>query len=150
MSPDVMEIEELRSYTHGQFEDIKYLMSQLSARCVFTETQLSATLNDSNCRMYVIFADGHIIACATLCVFHSPTGTKASVEDVVVASEYRGQQLGRQLIEHVLAEAEKLAPIELHLTSNPKRVVANGLYQSLGFKKKETNSYRMILPAKDT
>jgi transcriptional regulator with XRE-family HTH domain len=31
----------------------------------------------------------------------------------------------------------------LMLTSNPKRIAANALYQSLGFERKETNVYRM-------
>lgn len=118
-------------------------MRQLSERCVFTEEKLKATIEDRNCHLYVVQDNDRIIGCATLCVFHSPTGAKASIEDVVVLSDYRGQRLGKQLMEHVLAEAQKLAPIELHLTSNPKRVVANLLYQSLGFKRKETNCYMM-------
>lgn len=83
--------------------------------------------------------------CATLCVFHSPTGTKASIEDVVVSSADRGQHLGKQLMEYVLEQAKAYAPIELHLTSNPMRVAANKLYQSLGFQKKETNCYQMMI-----
>ena len=78
-----------------------------------------------------------------LLFFHSPTSAKAYVEDVVVSSDYRGQHLGKQLMEHVLEEAHKLVPIELHLTSNPKRVAANALYQSIGFERKETNCYQM-------
>lgn len=88
-----------------------------------------------------------IIGCATLCVFHSPTGTKASVEDVIISSDFSGQHLGKQLMERVLEEAKKFAPIELHLTSNPMRVAANALYQSIGFQKKETNCYRMSILA---
>lgn len=138
-----MEIQELQHYTQAQFEDLKQLMSELSDRVNFTQTDLMLVLKDSNCHLYVIFDGEHIIGCATLCVFHSPTGTKASVEDVVVSSAYRGQHLGKQLMEYVLEQTKAYAPIELHLTSNPKRVAANYLYQSLGFQKKETNCYQM-------
>jgi hypothetical protein len=31
------------------------------------------------------------------------------------------------------------------LTSNPKRIAANKLYQAMGFERKETNVYRMKL-----
>jgi ribosomal protein S18 acetylase RimI-like enzyme len=31
----------------------------------------------------------------------------------------------------------------LMLTSNPKRIAANKLYQAMGFERKETNVYRM-------
>ena len=85
------------------------------------------------------------MGCATLCVFHSPTGTKASVEDVVVDEEYRGRGLGRELMLGILERARRLAPIELHLTSKPARVAANALYQSLGFVRKETNAYTLCL-----
>lgn len=140
-----MEIQELQDYTQTQFEDLKQLISELSARVNFTLTDLMLVLKDSNCHLYVIIESERIIGCATLCVFHSPTGTKASIEDVVVSSAYRGQHLGKQLMEYVLEQAKAYAPIELHLTSNPMRVAANKLYQSLGFQKKETNCYQMMI-----
>lgn len=43
-----------------------------------------------------------------------------------------------------MEQAKEYAPIELHLTSNPMRVAANKLYQSLGFQRKETNCYQMM------
>lgn len=140
-----MEIQELQNYTQTQFEDLKLLMSELSDCVVFTQMDLMKVLKDSNSHLYVIFDGEHIIGCATLCIFHSLTGTKASVEDVVVSSSYRGQHLGKLLVEYVLEQAKLYAPIKLYLTSNPKRVVANHLYQSIGFQKKDTNSYQMTI-----
>ena len=142
---DDMEIQVLHNYTQAQFDDLKQLMSELSDRVSLTQTNLLMVLKDSNCHLYVILDGERVMGCATLCVFHSPTGTKASVEDVVVSSAYRGQHLGKQLMEYVLEQAKAYAPIELHLTSNPIRVAANKLYQSLGFKKKETNCYQMMI-----
>ena len=142
---DDMEIQVLHNYTQAQFDDLKQLMSELSDRVSLTQTNLLMVLKDSNCHLYVILDGERVMGCATLCVFHSPTGTKASVEDVVVSSAYRGQHLGKQLMEYVLEQAKAYAPIELHLTSNPMRVAANKLYQSLGFQKKETNCYQMMI-----
>lgn len=140
-----MKIQELQNYTQAQFEDLKQLMSELSDRVNLTQTDLMLVLKDSNCHLYVILDGERIIGCATLCVFHSPTGAKASIEDVVVSSAYRGQHLGKQLMEYVLEQAKGYAPLELHLTSNPMRVAANKLYQSLGFQKKKTNCYQMSI-----
>lgn len=120
-------------------------MSELSDRVNLTPTDLMSVLKDSNCHLYVILDGERIVGCATLCVFYSPTGTKASIEDVVVSLAYRGQHLGKQLMEYVLEQAKAYAPVELHLTSNPMRVAANKLYQSLGFQKKGTNAYQMII-----
>lgn len=142
---DDMEIQELHNYTQAQFEDLKQLMSELSDRVNFTQTDLMLVLKDSNCHLYVVLDGERIVGCATLCIFHSPTGTKASIEDVVISSAYRGQHLGKQLMEYVLEQAKAYAPVELHLTSNPMRVAANHLYQSLGFQKKETNCYQMSI-----
>lgn len=140
-----MEIQELHNYTQAQFEDLTQLMTELSDRVNFTQSDLMLVLRDCNCHLYVILDGEHIVGCATLCIFHSPTGTKASIEDVVVSSAYRGQHLGKQLMEYVLAQAKACASIELHLTSNPMRVAANKLYQSIGFQKKETNCYQMTI-----
>ncbi len=85
-----------------------------------------------------------ILACATLCVYESPTGRKASVEDVVVSQKSRGQHIGKRLMEHIIAFARtNLADVDLCLTSRPHRVAANNLYRSLGFQPKETNVYKM-------
>lgn len=160
----------MQSYNQAQFEDLKQLMSelmeqrvekecshslsrvatekakgQLSDRVNFTQIDLMQLLKDSNCHLYVVLDGERIVGCVKLCLFHSPTGTKASIEDVVVSSAYRGQHLGKQLMEYVLEQAKAYAPIELHLTSNPMRVAANQLYQSLGFLKKETNCYQMTI-----
>ena len=79
-------------------------------------------------------------------MFESPTGRKASVEDVVVLPAYRGQGIGRTLLTRIIDFARtKLAPIDLRLTSNPSRTDANALYQALGFKQRETNVYAMSL-----
>lgn len=140
-----MEIRRLKSYTPKEFAELKLLMKELSERLDLTENALTQVLEDENSHLYVLLDKEQIIGCASLCLFHSPTGRKASIEDVVVLSAYRGRQLGRQLVEHLLEEARKLSPIELHLTSKPKRIAANALYQSLGFIRKETNFYYLNL-----
>ncbi len=92
----------------------------------------------------IVDVDDHIAGCATLCVYDSPTGQKASLEDVVVSSKYRGQGLGELLVQHVIEYARHdLGNVDIHLTSSPHRVAANKLYQKLGFEKRETNAYEM-------
>lgn len=154
-----MKIRELKECSPSQFEELRELMSELTERVVLTPDALEHVLRDESSHLYVIHespcpsssstklrtaeGEGRIIGCATLCVFHSPTGAKASIEDVVVSSAYRGRHFGRQLVEHLIEQARALSPIELMLTSNSKRIAANQLYQSLGFQRKETNCYRL-------
>lgn len=143
-----MIIKELTSFDEATYVQIEPLMRQLSERIVFSVDKLKAVIDNPNSHLYCMYDGSAIIGCACLCVFHSPTGTKASIEDVVVSSDYRGQHLGKRLMEYLIAEARVLVPIELHLTSNPMRVAANELYKSIGFEKKETNAYGMSLNKK--
>jgi len=141
-----MEIKELNCFTEEQYENMKQLMSELSDRLVLTKNDLMMVLKDDNCHLFVVVEEGQIVGSATLCVFHAPSGTKASIEDVVVASAYRGHHMGKRLVEHLLDVAKRYAPMEIQLTSKPARVVANRMYQTLGFKQKETNCYKMLIP----
>ena len=122
-------------------------MKQLAPNVDVTAEMLIRAIESHNTHFFALMNDdGRIIGCASLCVFESPTGSKASVEDVVVSSSYRGQKLGRKLMEHIIEYAKKnLSPIDLHLTSNPQRVSANALYKAVGFELRETNAYAMII-----
>ena len=140
-----MEIKELHGVSNVQFCELKELMKQLSSSCEFNEQQLQQVIDSKDCHLYVLLNNDVIVGCATLCLFFSPTGAKASIEDVVVDEKYRGQHLGKKLLEHVIHEARQFSPIKLQLTSRPTRVAANKLYQSLVFEKRETNCYKLDL-----
>ena len=93
-------------------------------------------------RLPVSVDAGHVVGCATFYVFDAPTGRKASVEDVVVNPACRGQHIGKKLMEHIINYVRReLGDVELHLTSNPRRVAANNLYRSVGFQHRETNVF---------
>lgn len=136
-----MVIREIDSFTDAQLADLGVLMNQLSDHAVLTRDVLSEMLRGEGNHLYVVMDGERIVGCASLCLFISPTGRKASVEDVVVLAEYRGQHLGKQLVEYVLNDAKRFAPIKLQLTSRPSRVAANHLYRSVGFQLRETNCY---------
>ena len=138
-----MTIEEKHILTKAQVMEIIQLMYELDPTITVTPEMVRQTVEAQGTHFFAVMDGEHIIGCASLCVFYSPTGRKASIEDVVVSSAYRGQHLGKQLMEHVIEFAKSLAPIGLQLTSRPERVAANALYQSLGFQKRNTNAYRM-------
>ena len=136
---------ELCTLTESQIDDLLGLMKELTAELTVTRQQQQRSVAAPGTRIFIAENDEkHIVGCATLCVFESPTGRKASVEDVVVLPAYRGQGIGRTLLERIINFARtKLAPIDLRLTSNPTRTEANALYQALGFEKRDTNVYKM-------
>lgn len=140
-----MIIRELQVLTDGQKADLIRLIKELAPDIKVNAEVLERVVESPGTHLFAALDnEGHIIGCASLCVFESPTGRKASVEDVVVLSSCRGQHLGRDLMEHLIGYAhENLGDVDLHLTSHPTRVAANALYQSLGFEKRGTNFYRM-------
>ncbi|MDO4820050.1 MAG: GNAT family N-acetyltransferase [Prevotella sp.] len=138
-------MHELLTYTPSDFTDLASLMLELSSSIVFTRETLERMLADPNSHLFVIREGGRIVACASLCIFHQPFSTDATIESVVVSSKMRGKGLGRKLMEHLLVEAARMKVDCIHLTSNPSRVATNALYQKLGFERKGTNNYMIKL-----
>ena len=138
---------ELCTLTESQIDDLLGLMKELTAELTVTRQQQQRSVAAPGTRIFIAENDEkHIVGCATLCVFESPTGRKASVEDVVVLPAYRGQGIGRTLLTRIIDFAgTKLSPIDLRLTSNPTRTEANALYQALGFVQRDTNVYMLKL-----
>ena len=98
--------------------------------------------HDSDGTKYIVLLDdGYPVA---TCRFYETSPGTVVLGRVVVLPEYRGQHLGRRMIEYVIEYArQELRPVDLFLTSRPQRVAANALYQSLGFRQKMTNVYLM-------
>lgn len=142
-----MEIVVLHSLTESQSYDIQGLIKELVPGLCVSRERLVALVAALGTHFFVAVGDdGHIVGCATLCVFDTPTGRKACVEDVVVNPACRGQHIGKKLMEHIIDFARReLGDVDLHLTSSPRRVAANNLYRSVGFQQRETNVYNLVI-----
>ena len=141
-----MVIVELKTVTDSQVQEVIALMGELDPTIPVTAEMVRQAVEAENTHFFAVMEVEQVVGCASLCVFESPTGKKASIEDVVIQEAFRGLQLGKQLMQHVIEYAKTLAPINLQLTSRPERVAANALYQTLGFQKRDTNAYRMEIP----
>ena len=140
-----MKITRLSAYSPSVLASFDTLMHELSPSSYCDEEKLARVLSDSNSIVLIAVEDERIVGTATLCIAHTPEFTLGLVEAVVVLHEYRGRHIGRMLMDRVIEDARHCGVQHLHLTPNPKRSVANELYVSLGFQKKETNVYVMNL-----
>ena len=139
--PRLIELTEMKP---GYLENINNLLSQLSDSVhTITEEELNTLLSSSQSHLYVLEADGQFIGMTTLCLYQCPTGWKAWIEDVVVDQNHRGKGYGKLMVRKAMEECKNRGNVTLMLTSRPSRIVANQLYQSLGFEKRETNVYKM-------
>ena len=138
------EIIEIQTYSPEYHEAMQHFLDQLTSKpMTLTEEMFNELLASSNSHLFFLLKDGQIAGMLTVGIYYSPTGGKAWIEDVVVDESFRGQGLSKLLVAHAIEFTKAKQVPSLMLTSNPKRIAANKLYQGMGFGRKETNVYRM-------
>lgn len=137
-------IIEIKTYSQEYHEAMQRFLNQLTTSpMVLTESMFHQLLASENSHLFFIMKDEQIAGMLTVGIYYSPTGGKAWIEDVVVDETFRGQGFSKQLVAHAIEFVKSQQIPLLMLTSNPKRIAANKLYQAMGFERKETNVYRM-------
>ena len=137
-------IIEIKTYSPEYHEAMQRFLNQLTTSpMVLTESMFHQLLASENSHLFFIMKDEQIAGMLTVGIYYSPTGGKAWIEDVVVDETFRGQGLSKLLVAHAIEFVKSRQIPSLMLTSNPKRIAANILYQAMGFERKETNVYRM-------
>jgi len=139
-------IHEISSADEKTLRAVNELIPQLSqSASVMNEMQLRRLVESQATKLYFAQEGDLVLGMLSLVVFSIPTGTKAWVEDVVVAQVARGKGVGMALMNHALAVAKDAGAKSVDLTSRPSREAANKLYQKLGFTARETNVYRLTV-----
>ena len=139
-------IIEIQTYSQEYHEAMQRILDQLTTNpMTLTEDMCRQLFESENSHLFFLVKDEQIAGMLTVGIYHSPTGGKAWIEDVVVDESFRGQGLSKLLVAHAIEFTKSMGIPSLMLTSNPKRIAANKLYQAMGFERKETNVYRMKL-----
>lgn len=139
-----MNIIELKIHSLSYTEVINALCKQLSSSSGnISENYLRQIIESENSHLFLAIENEDVLGMLTVGVYKTPTGIKAWIEDVVVDNKARGKGLGRKIIQHAIDFTKSIGASTLMLTSNPARVAANELYQSMGFELKDTNMYKM-------
>lgn len=137
-------IIEINTYSAEYHEAMQRFLDQLTTHpMTLTETMFRQLIDSENSHLFFLMKEGQIAGMLTVGIYYSPTGGKAWIEDVVVDETFRGQGLSKRLVAHAIEFTQSKQIPLLMLTSNPKRIAANKLYQAMGFSRKETNVYRM-------
>lgn len=137
-------IIEISTYSTEYHEAMQRFLDQLTTHpMTLTEPMFRQLVESENSHLFFLMKDGKIAGMLTVGIYYSPTGGKAWIEDVVVDEAFRAQGLSKLLVAHAIEFTKSQHVPSLMLTSNPKRIAANKLYQKMGFERKETNVYRM-------
>ncbi len=121
-------------------QQVKDLFSQLND--TIEQVNLDEVFKPENAITFAYCMDkDKMVGIALMCTYTVISGYKGWVEDVVVDKAFRGQGLGRKLMEKLVDEGKKDGLSEILLFSNDKRKAAISLYKSLGFKQKDSGLY---------
>lgn len=138
-----LEISVLADADAGTVEVLGQLLAQVSSGGArLNGERVREVLRTPSTTILVARLDGKIVGMALLLTLTTLARTTGYVEEVVVDQSARGQHVSTALMTALLDLAVTKGIEFVDLTSRPSRTVANGLYQSLGFKLRKTNCYR--------
>jgi ribosomal protein S18 acetylase RimI-like enzyme len=138
-------IEEPTSVSRDLARQIAGLMRQLSSSAPEPTAADLEQVVDQEATTLLVARDGAggVVGTLTLVMFRTPTGSRAWVEDVVVDERARRQGVGEALTREALRRAAQRGARTVELTSRPQREAANRMYGRLGFRRRETQVYRL-------
>jgi GNAT superfamily N-acetyltransferase len=114
-----------------------------------TADELAEIIAHPGSTIFVATLDDVIVGTLTLVTFRIPTAVRAWIEDVVTDDAARGKGVASALTKAALRHAAEVGAKTVELTSRPAREDANRLYQHLGFERRDTNVYRIVLETND-
>jgi GNAT superfamily N-acetyltransferase len=122
------------------------LLPQLNSELpVPTLERLQAVIADPAVTL-LLAREGHeVVGTATVIVYTAPFWIKARLDEVVVDAGARGKGVGAALVSACLDVARARGAQVAELQSGLQREAANRLYSRMGFKRRESNLYRIDL-----
>ncbi len=142
----MIEIDRLTEATQSAADDLSALASELHGDERRMPADALAHMLEDTDTILIVARDGErIIGMATLYVIQKIARRNGILEDVVVSEVYRGQGIGERLVRGIIDVAPDVGVQSITLSSRPVRIAAHKLYEKLGFKKRETDVFRLAL-----
>jgi ribosomal protein S18 acetylase RimI-like enzyme len=104
-----------------------------------------AEVKSDDAPTYVATCEDKVVGMVTLCVYMTLTGPKGYLDHLVVASEWRRRGIGRALVQRAIDRARDAGASRVDLTANDQKLSGRALYESLGFRRRDTGSFRLQL-----
>jgi ribosomal protein S18 acetylase RimI-like enzyme len=141
-----IKVEQLKIFSSEVTGALNYLLVQLNPGSkILNDVDVKNVVENLSNRFFVARIDNKIIGMLTLIVVNTFSAKKGLFEDLVVDKNFQGRGIGTKLINEAIGQARKEGIVRIDFTSSPERIAANKLYESLGFKKRNTNIYRIDL-----
>lgn len=142
-----MKIYILKDIDGNITEQVGLLLKKLDPSSpIIDEERLNLLIDDQHFTLFISEEGGIIAGMLTLIRCSTLARDKFWIEDVVVDERFRGEGIGRQLVQAAVAHVrEKSCQSTIYLTSNPSRTAARALYRSEGFEEYDTGVFRMTV-----
>ncbi|MDP3994560.1 MAG: GNAT family N-acetyltransferase [bacterium] len=125
------------------WEDVKKLIGQLDSSATVNEQSFYKAI--FNGYVSKIEKNGRLLGMGWIFPRQTAIRCQAVVEDMIVDESQRGKGLGEKILKDLISWSKKQGVEVIELTTNPKRLAANALYQKIGFKLHKTNHYLLDL-----
>lgn len=132
--PEILQLYSHRDMDNGQ------VVSLPEAESIFERTKEYPSY-----QIYVACCDGKTLGSFALLIMDNLAhmGARSGiVEDVVVAPEWQGKGIGRQMMQFAMQKCRETGCYKLVLSSNKERHKAHRFYQGLGF---EQHGYSFVV-----
>ena len=139
-------IEEVKQFSTEVAEAISKFVVQLGDRYQpFTQDSLREIINSSNSYLFIArnSSTKEIAGMIFEIIYRIPYTTKAYIEDLFIDEKFRKMGIATRLFQKVVDTAREHKAAYIDFTSQPHRIEGNTLYEKLGFKKRDTNVYRL-------
>jgi len=107
----------------------RYFVIEPKDEAVFADPR--GSILDRGGRIFLAFQDGQPVGCCALLRMNSG---EFEVAKMAVTESYRGNGIGRRILERAISEARASGARRLYLETNRKMQPAIRLYESLGFR----------------
>jgi GNAT superfamily N-acetyltransferase len=142
----MVRIEAVTEATPEVHEALARLLPQLNPDLpVPTMERLRAVVADPSATLFLARDGEEVVGTTTLIVYTTPFWIKARLDEVVVDAAARGKGVGAALVQTCLDLAREKGAQVAELQSGVQREAANRFYPRMGFKRRETNVYRIVL-----
>ena len=143
-----MQIDAITEVTPALQQSLARLLPQLNPNLPPPDLdRLKRLVADPDVTLLVARDGDEIVGTTTVIVYTTPFWIKARIDEVVVDESARGKGVGEQLVQAALDVARKRGAqiAELQSARPPAREPAHRLYERLGFQKRNSDVFRIVL-----
>ena len=140
-------IEQVKAFSPEMADAVRNLAIQIGKNYkTLTDDDLKEILDSPHSFLFIAkhISTQEIAAMIMVIVYRIPYVKKAYLDDLIVDPKFRGKGIATELMKQASDFAKEKGAAYVDFTARPRREASNSLYEKMGFKKRDTNVYRLL------